>query len=662
MKIVLLIHLFIIQYMEATLKTFYLLFFMFYVNAIFSQQKLSKNKKQELKLLESKERKVLKDAENLFYLENDKEGSYILSHQLLRKLKTDASKSRLSHLISCYFLELKRDTDSALFYSKKTLSYTTFSNDSIKRMRILMGNMSLASTFLSKGLFKKAKKIAIEGQEKAAKWNFVEEHDRFMLYLADIYSYENKFDQAISLFQKTIHSIDVDVAVGSMMSLGRIYYQLKNYKKSNKYYNKALEINENPYYDLAISFYMINNLKYTGRKNDIIPQLKEIIRRGEEMQISHLKNEAKKELVNEYLEKKEFDEVEAILLPLVEERKQEGNLIELLFCYGQLKENARNNENFKQALEYSEKFLIIRDSINKFQKAKEISELEIKFETLQKEKENSQLKKDKEEQIYINNLILIASTITFCAIFLLALNYYKKLKTQKKLNETIKQVSNEKINSLMKEQELKLIKATIEGQDRERKKLAQGLHDSIGNDIATIKLLISEVKSSEIKKIKHQMDRTYQKVREISHNTIPKENRQNDYIEILKEYIKNINEATEVNIKFEVSEQDILNQIDVSIQNEIFVIQQELITNTLKHAKASSIDIRLECISNNIHLTYEDDGNGFLIESLRNNTGIGIRNIKSRVQQLAGSIIIDSHPKRGTLFKIEIKKEMQKMS
>ncbi|WP_010179123.1 tetratricopeptide repeat-containing sensor histidine kinase [Aquimarina agarilytica] len=643
--------------MGATLKTFYFLFFIFYVHTIFPQQLLSKNELLELKLLESKERKSLNDAENLFYLENDKEAAYKLSHQLLKRLKTDASKSRLDHLISCYFLELKRDTDSALFYSKKTLSYTTFSNDSIMRMRTLMGNMSLASTFLSKGLFKKAKKVAIEGQEKAGKWNFIEEHDRFILYLGDIYSYEKKFNTAINLFQKIIHSIDIDVAVGSMMSLGRIYHDLKDYKKSNKYYNQALEVNENPYYDLAVSFYMTKNLKYTGRKNEIIPQLKKIIKRGEAMEISHLKNQAKKELINEYLARKKFDQVEAMLLPLVKERKQEGNLIELLFCYDKLKENALNKDDYKQALGYTEEFLIIQDSINKIQKAQEINELEIKFETLQKEQENDQLKKDKEKQIYIKNLILIASTILFAFILLLALGYYKKLKTQKKLNETLKQVSNEQINSLMKEQELKLIKATIEGQDRERKKLAQGLHDSIGNDIATIKLLIGEIKTSEIKKIQNHMDRTYQKVREMSHNTIPKKNRHNDYIEILKEYVKNIDEATDLKINFEASEEEIINQIDVSIQNEIFIIQQELITNTLKHAKAKHIDIRIECILDTIHLTYEDDGKGFSMDSLKNNKGIGITNIKNRIDQLSGSIIIDSHPKRGTLFKIEIKKD-----
>ncbi len=643
--------------MRASYKTLHLFFLILYLsNSAFSQELFEKKDVTTLIIAENEERESLKKAVNLFYTENDKEGAYKLSHQLLKKLKTDASKSRLTHLISCYFLELKRDSDSALYYSQKTLSYTNFSHDSIKHKRNLLANMSLANTFLSKGLYKNAKKVSIEGQENAGKWNFEEEHDRFILFLGDIYSYEKKHETSIALFKKIINSKDIDVAVGSMMSLGRIYYDLKDYKKSNSYYYQALKINENPYYDLALNFYIVKNLKHTGRKNEMIPQLKGIIKRGEEMEISHLENQAKKELIDEYLERKQFDKVEILLLDLLEDRKREGNLLEMLFCYDKLKENAKASEKYKQALRFSENFLVIQDSINKVQRAKEINELEIKFETLQKEKENNQLKKDREKQIYIKNLILLISIILFISIVLIAFVYSKKLKTQKKFNEILKQVSDEKINSLMKEQELKLIKAKIEGQDRERKKLAQGLHDSIGNDIATIKLLIGEIRTPKIEKIQNQMDRTYNKVREISHNTIPKENRQNDYIEVLKEYVKNIDEATDLKVNFETSEEEAFNQIDVSVQNEIFIILQELITNTLKHANAKCIDIRFEYILDSLHITYEDDGKGFSVESLKENDGIGVKNIKSRVNQLSGSLIIDSHPKRGTLFKIEIKK------
>ncbi len=629
---------------------------LFFTTKILSQKKITEDQINELRLAEDKEREEVNKVTKLFYGQNDKEASYRLSHKLLKKLKTDASKSKLTHQISCYFLEQTRESDSALYYSKKALEFNEFSHDSIKNKRHILAYISIANSFLSKGLFKRAKKTIIEGLEKAENWQLYNERDRFTLFLADLYSYDQKFDKAITLLEKVTKSSDIDVAVGSMMSLGRVYQILGDYNKSDEYNNKALKINQNPYYDLAIRLNVAKNIKYTGKKNEIIPQLKKIIKRGEEMKISYLKNEAKKELITIYIERNKVNQAKKTLLLLLDERKQEGNLIEMLFCYDNLKIVAMQNQNFKQALQYHEEYAIINDSINQLQKAKEINEIEIKYETLQKEKENNQLKKDKEKQIYINTLILIISAILITLILLFALGYYQKLKTQKELNKTQKQVTTEKINSLMKEQELKLIKATIDGQDKERTRIAQGLHDSIGNDLAAIKLLIEGTKALEIEKIQNLIDHTYQKVREISHNTIPKKNRKNEYIEILKEYINNINEVTELKINLVSSEEEVFNKINVVIQNELFVILQELITNTLKHAEAKQINIRLESILDKLHITYDDDGKGFSIDLLKENKGIGINNIKNRIDKLSGSLLIDSHPKRGTLFKIEMDK------
>ena len=643
------------------MKFSWLLFFSFFLvlstTKVVCQKVLTENQTNTLRQTEDKERKAVSSAVKLFYDENDKDASYTLSHKLLKTLKTDASKSRLTHLISCYFLEQTRASDSALHYSKKALEFTTFSHDSIRRKRHILASISMANSFLSKGLFKQAKKITIEGLEKAESWHLHEERDRFTLFLGDLYSYDKEFDRSIQLLEKITESNDIDVAVGAMMSLGRIYRTLEDYKKSNEYNNKALKINKNPYYDLAVRLSMVKNLKYTGKKNEIIPQLKGIVKRGDQMRISHLKNQAKKELINAYLEGNQPDKAKDILLRLLDERKEEGNLIEILFCYDRLKRAALQKGSFEQALQYSEDYFSINDSINQLQKSREINEIEIKFETLQKEKENDQLKKDKERQIYINNLILAISSMLIILILLFALGYYQKLKTQKELNKTQKLVTTEKINSLMKEQELKLIKATIEGQDKERTRIAQGLHDSIGNDLAAIKLLIGGINTLEIEKIQNLIDITYQKVREISHNTIPKKNRKNEYVEILKEYINNINEATELKIKFVSSDEAVLNEIDTVIQNELFIILQELITNTLKHAEAKQIEIRLECVLGKLHLTFDDDGKGFSVDLLDGNKGIGIHNIKNRVKKLSGSLHIDSHPKRGTLFKIEMDKD-----
>ena len=102
--------------------------------------------------------------------------------------------------------------------------------------------------------------------------------------------------------------------------------------------------------------------------------------------------------------------------------------------------------------------------------------------------------------------------------------YYQKIQTQSELAKKQEEYNTEKVKSLLQEQELNLIKASIDGQDEERKRIAQELHDSIGGNLAGIKLQLSSLaqNSPALKTINSQIDETYQLVRDISHTLIPK--------------------------------------------------------------------------------------------------------------------------------------------
>ena len=84
----------------------------------------------------------------------------------------------------------------------------------------------------------------------------------------------------------------------------------------------------------------------------------------------------------------------------------------------------------------------------------------------------------------------------------------------------------------------------------------------------------------------------------------------------------------------------------------MFSIFQELTTNTLKYAKAKTIDIQLDFLNQCLFFVYEDDGIGFDVSSTT--LGIGLTNIKSRVDNYKGILHIDSKPNRGTNINIEI--------
>ena len=95
-----------------------------------------------------------------------------------------------------------------------------------------------------------------------------------------------------------------------------------------------------------------------------------------------------------------------------------------------------------------------------------------------------------------------------------------------------------------------------------------------------------------------------------------------------------------------------VDQVNENLKVELYKIIQELLTNALKHAKATQIDIQLSVFNNTIQLLFEDDGVGFDQEKVK--YGLGFQNLKDRLKTIKGNILINSFPKRGTVIDINV--------
>ena len=290
-----------------------------------------------------------------------------------------------------------------------------------------------------------------------------------------------------------------------------------------------------------------------------------------------------------------------------------------------------------------------------------IKELEIQYETLEKEKEiveleEGQLKKEAEleRQKTIKNAFLIGFLILLIPILALLYVYYQKIQAQAELTKKQEEINLQKVTTLKQEQELNLIKASMEGQDEERKRIAQELHDSIGGNLAGIKLQLSSLSKGDEKyeMIGSQIDETYQLVRDISHTLIPKKFKQNDFTALIHSYAKSISGAGALEIGFHPHPEKEINALDENVQMELFKIIQELMTNTIKHANATNVDIHLSLIESELSLLFEDNGKGFVSTEISD--GIGFGNIKNRINELSGILNIDSVQNRGTVISIVI--------
>lgn len=205
-----------------------------------------------------------------------------------------------------------------------------------------------------------------------------------------------------------------------------------------------------------------------------------------------------------------------------------------------------------------------------------------------------------------------------------------------------------------------LLQSNIETQERERARIARELHDEIGSKLNVVNLNVNllkvQTKNSEnidqtIDHINTALSASIARTREISHALIPP---------ILEKFgiLSTINNlATQVNRTGAV-------EVDVNINHEwnikdsmkelhIYRILQELITNTVKHANATNILISSNQDENHLEITYKDDGKG--ITNLDDNfSGIGIKNIETRILLLNAEYEIKSTANNGFQFTLNV--------
>ncbi len=218
-------------------------------------------------------------------------------------------------------------------------------------------------------------------------------------------------------------------------------------------------------------------------------------------------------------------------------------------------------------------------------------------------------------------------------------------------------IKNQEITQLLKTQELNGIDAIIDAQEQERGRIADDLHDNLGSKIATLKLYIEEIKNLKTKereniwvKLKSLADETYKEVRKIAQN-------KNSGVLISKGLIPAIKFiANEISIseklQIEVNNINVNQRIKSNIEIQVFRIVQELLTNIIKHAKATEATIQFSEDGNALNIMVEDNGKGFDINNIT--FGLGLTNIEKRVENINGNIIFDSTPRNGTTVILNI--------
>jgi signal transduction histidine kinase len=319
-----------------------------------------------------------------------------------------------------------------------------------------------------------------------------------------------------------------------------------------------------------------------------------------------------------------------------------------------LQEVAELQGDLKYAFQIGKELLLRKDS---FHRQEEINK-SLDFETLYRVKERDQqilnLQSEQKKALASiltkkreNKLLLIVLLITTILLSGLVWLIHYKRKTDNEMANKDLIIQQQRIKELEQQKKSVRLRSMVEGQEKERMRLSQEIHDGLGGMLSTAKTYLTKMDESDSKLLRI-IDQTCHEVREITHNLMP-----------VSLQVVGLNGAIEdLAAKSEMLGIDCTIELhQVQIEEEqmklaIYRIIQELVNNVIKHAGSTHLLIQLIQYDHNIHILVEDDGKGY--DPTISNGGMGLQNIRSRLEVLNGTMEVESNKETGTTVSIDI--------
>jgi signal transduction histidine kinase len=470
------------------------------------------------------------------------------------------------------------------------------------------------------------KKYFKEYMDYAEKSNNLKKIARGYQALGNFRSGENKPEESISFYKKAIE----------------LYSKANNKKEANKIYINisAIYIEDLHKPDSAL-FYLNKQLDGMKDYGDIQNLCYNYVNQASAYY--NLKNYNK---AIEYLKL-------ADNLPIKDHRSMVNQYI-----YEFLSMNYDSIRDYKNAYKYLMLNKKYADSINIEEQNIAINDLDTKYKTKEKELENTLLK----SKVKTSRILIYSIAVILLAIVVIAFLMIKNSRRREKISKQEKLIEQQKFEKALKDYELNSIDMMLEGQEKERQRIANDLHDNLGSMLATLKLNFENLKLRKIELREEEnklyertdelIEEAYQKVRRIAHAKNAGVFASEGLIPAIKKLAEKI--SIPGKLQLQVISFGFKERMENTLEIAIFRTVQELATNIIKHSQATEATIHMTDHDDNINIIIEDNGVGFDSSKINTADGMGLANIKKKIAQLGGTLEIDSTPGKGTTIIIDI--------
>ena len=447
-----------------------------------------------------------------------------------------------------------------------------------------------------------------------------------------------------------------------IFQLLQYYFQTEQFEQLAKFQQHwdAYKLEKNP--DEALMrqpAHIALYLHAAGEKAPIERQLKKAIAHFEQSGVPYRAGWTYEDLAKLYHDRGQTQEAMAALRQAyfyyqqAEVPYRQGRALYLLYEW----EKAAGNT--VQALSYLETYESLKDSLSSSTAEKNLNALRVKAETEKKEqalqiKELELVQKTQERNIFLFSSLLLAALAA--AIFL---GLRQRLLTNRRIARQEQQLQQQEIQQLQQQARLSSLQSMIQGQEQERIRIANDLHDSLGGLITSVSNHFAaasrtedvEKRQSLTQRTEHLITQAGQELRRISQNLMPRSLTLLGLEGAMEDLVSQLREQG-VDAQFQAI--GLETRLPEETAVTLYRIAQELTNNILKHAAAQTVLLQLLQRDESLFLTVEDDGKGFELEAARQKASLGMSSVASRVDFLKGKLDIDTAPGQGSTFSIQV--------
>lgn len=573
---------------------------------------------------------------------------------LAQKVQSPLHKAYADHLLG-YIHHLLQHEDSAIYYYNRLLSRLESSTDPKAVRLMIYGANNLAALYSKNGNMRKSVELLVDNLPRLDRANDKQVYEFTIHNLSESFIITGEYKKAYPYMQQNIalaeEAPQPEARINPYLSAAFLMYKMDSLSRMQQYLAKAKENLDKARPDNDYK------VKYLAYKATWYAKTGQIEAANEQMEEAFFIVSKWPDIGNDfydlYTAKEEVAAAagnykaarEAALL--LYQKARNDKYAEILLANALLIANySARLKDYKTAYEYSNLYASLSDSIRYTETVLEVSEMETMYKTAEKEKQITRLQGEKQQvllenknQQLLNTLLGTGAGVLLLIILLLAF-IYRSSKKQAALQ----------LKKVEQEQELKLIQALLDGEERERLRVARDLHDGLGGALAGIKLKLSHDPAVD-EKVVAQLESSISELRRIARNLMPERLMQSGLETALKDLC-----ASFANPKLEIEFQanGISQDIPLTTQVNIYRIIQELLANSVKHSGATKIIVQCIQEGKQFLVTVEDNGKGFSVTDPQHSNGLGLNNIHSRVKNLRGSMDIVSEIDEGTSVNIEL--------